>query len=115
MHRRYHLDEAAYEAAMSAFRAAVAKVGGQVATANICRCTQGNISQLLSKGSLMPPQYVPRMSEASGIPEHELRPDTFSDDTASPSLLPHGGVVESGAPSVAYNRSPVFDSTVKHG
>lgn len=61
-----------------AFAAAVAKAGGQTAFAAICGCTQGNIWQLLEKGSLLPAQYVLKVEqEGLGFTRHDLRPDLY--------------------------------------
>ena len=77
MTSRYDLDEAAYVTAFSAFQAAVAKAPGQTAFANMCRCTQGNISQLLRNGSLLPERFVLKAEAGTGIPRHHLRPDIY--------------------------------------
>lgn len=60
-----------------AFADAVKKAGGQTALAAICGCTQGNIWQLLKKGSPLPAQYVLAVETATGISRHELRPDIY--------------------------------------
>lgn len=87
MTNRYDLDDATYTAAFAAFQAAVAKAPGQTAFANICRCTQGNISQLLSKAALLPERFVLKVEAATGIPRNRLRPDIYPADLSSPSLL----------------------------
>ena len=58
-------------------RRAVQKAGGQTKFAEICECTQGNIWQLLQKGSPLPAQYVLRVEAALDISRHELRPDLY--------------------------------------
>ena len=61
-----------------AFVAAVEAAGGQTAFAAICDCTQGNIWQLLNKGSLLPAQYVLKVEAGlTGFDRHELRPDLY--------------------------------------
>lgn len=60
-----------------AFTAAVEKAGGQTKFAEICGCTQGNVWQLLKKGSQLPAQYVLRAEAETGISRHDLRPDLY--------------------------------------
>lgn len=62
---------------LDAFRAAVKKAGGQTALAQVCGCTQGNIWQLLRKGSALPAEYVLAAEKATGISRHDLRPDIY--------------------------------------
>jgi DNA-binding transcriptional regulator YdaS (Cro superfamily) len=83
MTSRYDLSQEAYERAFAAFQGAVAKAEGQTAFANICRCTQGNISQLLRNRSLLPERLVLRAEAGTGIPRHHLRPDIYPIDTSS--------------------------------
>ena len=64
--------------------AAVEAAGGQTAFAEICGCTQGNIWQLLQKGSPLPAQYVLRVETA--LPQfsrHDLRPDLYPREAAA--------------------------------
>lgn len=81
---RYDLSQEAYEHAFAAFQAAVAKAEGQTAFANICRCTQGNISQLLRNRSLLPERLVLRAEAGTGIARHDLRPDIYPVGISSP-------------------------------
>lgn len=60
-----------------AFEKAVEKAGGQTKFAAICGCTQGNIWQLLKKGSPLPAQYVLRVEAETGFSRHDLRPDLY--------------------------------------
>lgn len=104
MSRRYDLTESTYDAAFTAFKAAVARAPGQTAFANICRCTQGNISQLIRNRSLLPERFVLKVEAATGIPKEHLRPDIYP---AGPSAPLSDGSVNSGGPVVACDR-PVF-------
>lgn len=74
---RYDLTDQSYRDAFAAFEEAVGKATGQVAFANICRCTQGNISQLLKAKSLLPERYVLRVEAATAVPRFRLRPDVY--------------------------------------
>lgn len=63
---------------IDAFHQAIETAGGQAAFAKICGCTQGNISQLKLKGSLLPPQYVLAVEGAGlGVTRYDLRPDIY--------------------------------------
>ena len=64
-----------------AFATAVGLAGGQTAFADIVGCTQGNIWQLLRKGSLLPAQYVLKAEAKTGISRHALRPDLYPLET----------------------------------
>lgn len=75
--KRYDLSPEQFEAAYAAFQDAVAKAPGQIAFANVCRCTQGNISQLLAKRSLLPERHVLKVEAATGVARHLLRPDIY--------------------------------------
>ncbi|TZG24891.1 transcriptional regulator [Sphingomonas montanisoli] len=59
------------------FREAVRKAGGQTAFAAVCGCTQGNIWQLLKKGSELPAQYVLPVERAGFGSRYRLRPDLY--------------------------------------
>lgn len=100
MSNRYGISESSYLAALSAFHAAIARAPGQVAFANICRCTQGNISLLVSRGSLLPARYLSKVETAFGIDRAHLRPDLYPTSSAD---LP--GDVATGAAAVAPNRT----------
>jgi DNA-binding transcriptional regulator YdaS (Cro superfamily) len=67
----------------AALTEAVKVAGGQTAFARICGCTQGNIWQLLNKGSPLPAQYVLAVEAATGISRHDLRPDLYPRETAA--------------------------------
>jgi len=70
-----------YERAHEAFRKAVDSAGGQTAFGRIVGCTQGNIWQLLRKGSALPGQYVLKAEAATGVSRHDLRPDLYPRET----------------------------------
>lgn len=93
MANRYELSDRAYEAAFTAFQAAIARASGQTAFANICKCSQGNISQLLRKRSLLPERLVLRAEAGTGIPRQHLRPDIYPSNVPSASLPTDGAVV----------------------
>ena len=98
MTSRYDLTVEAYATAFSAFQAAVAKAPGQTAFANMCRCTQGNISQLLRNRSLLPERFVLKAEAGTGIPRYHLRPDIYPADGVS---------VGGSNQAVDFDRSPV--------
>jgi len=104
MTSRYDLSEEQFEAAFAAFRAAVAKAPGQTAFANICRCTQGNISQLLANKSLLPERFVLKVEAGTGVRREALRPDIYPSvdhGSASASVVS----VEAHAPGVAFDQA----------
>ena len=106
MTRRYDLEAHEFEDAFRAFEEAVAKAPGQVAFANICRCTQGNISQLMSARSLLPERHVIKVEAATGISRHRLRPDIYPPEYPSqPSLRGDVSSVAPGGPVVACDRT----------
>ena len=113
MTRRYDLAHHEYEAAFRAFEEAVAKAPGQVALANICRCTQGNISQLISARSLLPGRHVLKVEAATGIPRERLRPDIYPPEHPSQHSL-RGDVssVASGGSVVACDRTALLQRKV---
>lgn len=45
--------------------------------AKIAGCTQGNISQLVRRGSLLPVRFVLAVEAATGVSRHALRPDIY--------------------------------------
>ncbi|QXT36867.1 helix-turn-helix domain-containing protein [Sphingomonas sanguinis] len=102
MSNRYDLADSLYEDAINAFHEAIAYLGGQTPTAEICGCTQGNISQLLKAGSLPSPTHARKLADATGIPASRIRPDIYPDPTSS--VLPGSEVVEGGAPIVPGDR-----------
>ncbi len=93
MANRYELSDSAYEAAFTAFQAAIARASGQTAFANICKCSQGNISQLLRKRSLLPERLVLRAEAGTGIPRQHLRPDIYPFTVPSVSFPTNGAAV----------------------
>jgi len=104
MTRRYDLDNQQFEAAFAAFKAAVAKAPGQTAFANLCRCSQGNISQLLANRSLLPERFVLKAEAGTGITRHDLRPDIYPPAEASVTHTDGDAAVEAGAPIVAFDQ-----------
>jgi len=84
---------------VEAFREAVRIAGSQTAFARIVGCTQGNISQLLKFGRLLPPGYVVAVEAATGISRHQLRPDIYPDPP-----IPAGRTVAGGAPVAQCDR-----------
>lgn len=100
MTSRYDLTNEEYSSAFAAFEEAVAAAPGQTAFANFCRCTQGNISQLLRAKSLLPERYVLKAEAATGVSKHRLRPDIYP-----PS---HDDDVSGVAGHVACDRAPVL-------
>ena len=103
---RYDLSPEAYEGAFAAFVEAVRKAPGQVAFANLCRCTQGNVSQLLRAKSLLPERYVIKVELGTGVSRFRLRPDIYPAEPSSPPPFvgDHEGSVATGAPIVACDR-----------
>lgn len=97
MANRYELSDDAYEAAFTAFQAAIARAPGQTAFANICNCSQGNISQLVRKRSLLPERLVLRAEAGTGIPRQHLRPDIYPLVVPLVSLPAEGSAVEAEA------------------
>lgn len=63
--------------AIAAFHRAIDLLGGQSKTAECLGCTQSNLSQLITRGSLLPSRHVIRMESASGVSRHSLRPDIY--------------------------------------
>ncbi|WP_083951175.1 YdaS family helix-turn-helix protein [Sphingobium abikonense] len=66
-----------YQEARAAFLSAVRIAEGQVRFAKICHCTQGNVSQLIRRGSLLPGRFVLNVEDATGVSRHALRPDIY--------------------------------------
>jgi DNA-binding transcriptional regulator YdaS (Cro superfamily) len=86
MMKRYDLSSEAYEAAFAAFQGAVARAAGQTAFAMICKCSQGNISQLLRNRSLLPERFVLKAEAGTGIPRSHLRPDIYPSELTTCSV-----------------------------
>ncbi|API58888.1 hypothetical protein BSL82_05825 [Tardibacter chloracetimidivorans] len=66
----------------AAFLEALEAAGSQTALATMCGCTQGNIWQLLQKGSALPAKYVLKVEAGTGVPRHRLRPDLYPPEPA---------------------------------
>ena len=77
MTHRYDLSDVEYCGARAAFEEAIRLAGGQKKLAELCGCTQGNISQLVVKGSLLPSRFAPKVEAGLGLPREQLRPDVF--------------------------------------
>lgn len=101
MSLRYSLTDSAYRAARTAFEDAIKLADGQAKFAEICGCTQSNISQLLAKGSLLPSRYALKVEGRLGISREVLRPDVFALPPAQP-------VIASEHRPVACNHSPIL-------
>jgi len=67
----WHRD--AYQALLDAIHIA----GGQAPLAGMCPCTQGNVSQLVRRGSLLPSRFVLNVEAGTGVSRHRLRPDIY--------------------------------------
>lgn len=93
--QRHNLTDEQLEAAIAAFHEAIAKAPGQTAFANICRCTQGNISQLVTNRSPLPERFVLKVEAGTGVPRHRLRPDIYPEP------------IDGGRSFVACDRSPI--------
>ncbi|AOH83636.1 hypothetical protein AWL63_06265 [Sphingomonas panacis] len=105
MTSRYDLSSEEYSSAFKAFEEAVAAAPGQTAFANVCRCTQGNISQLLRAKSLLPERYVLKAEAATGVSRFRLRPDIYPRD--------HASDLSAGTKRVACDRTPILDRAAR--
>lgn len=56
---------------------AVKTVGGQTELANLINTKQQNVWQWLNRDGKASAKYVAKISQATGVPCHELRPDIF--------------------------------------
>ena len=56
---------------------AVKAAGGQTELANLINAKQQNVWQWLNRDGKASAKYVAKISEATGVPCHELRPDIF--------------------------------------
>ncbi|WP_198328424.1 transcriptional regulator [Psychrobacter faecalis] len=56
---------------------AVKAAGGQTELANLINTKQQNVWQWLNRDGKASAKYVVKISEATGVPYHELRPDIF--------------------------------------
>ena len=63
--------------AKQALQRAIDIAGGQSALGRKVGKPQGTIWQWLNGSGRVPAEYVLTVSEATGIPPHELRPDVF--------------------------------------
>jgi DNA-binding transcriptional regulator YdaS (Cro superfamily) len=62
---------------LDALKRAVEKAGGQTALGRLCGESQARVWYWLNRSGELPAEHVVTVSEATGIPEHELRPDVF--------------------------------------
>jgi len=60
-----------------ALTAAVAKAGGQAATARICDVSQPAVWKWLQSGKRLPAEHVLAVEAATGVSRHLLRPDIY--------------------------------------
>lgn len=64
---------------VSQIERAINRAGSQKALANAIGCSQQYISKILRKrGGHVPAELVVAISDATGIPRHELRPDLYA-------------------------------------
>lgn len=61
----------------SAVESVIKKAGGQVKLAAAAGVTQQAVSHWLNRLRRIPGDYVPRISDATGIPRHVIRPDLY--------------------------------------
>lgn len=54
----------------------------QAEAAKLLKADQSSVSRWTSGARKVPPQRVPEVSEITGIPPHELRPDIFRERRA---------------------------------
>jgi DNA-binding transcriptional regulator YdaS (Cro superfamily) len=109
MDKGFDLSDEQYRGAFAAFERSVEVAGGQVPFANVCRCTQGNISQLLQKKSLLPVRFVLKVEANFGVPRHLLRPDVYPLGlTEGVPFYPAAENLGDCAPVVACDRSAIL-------
>lgn len=72
-----------------ALKDAVAKAGGQAATARICGVSQPAVWKWLQSGKRLPAEYVLAIEAETGVSRHLLRPDIY------PLLMPPAGIAVS--------------------
>lgn len=65
---------------------AVRKAGSQTAFGNLIHKRQSTIYSWLLNDKLLPLEHVPIVSNAYGIPPHELRPDLRKIEEVAPAL-----------------------------
>lgn len=59
--------------------------GGQTELANLIGTKQQNVWQWLNRDGKASARYVVKISQATGVPCHELRPDIFPEPANDPS------------------------------
>ena len=64
---------------------AVKQAGGQTELANLIAAKQQNVWQWLNRDGKASAKYVAKISEVTGVPCHELRPDIFPAPANDPS------------------------------
>lgn len=83
-----------------ALQRAVSKARSRAAFAKVIGISRQRLAYVLSKGNLLPAEFVLATEEAFGVPRHELRPDIYP-----PSEVPAERTVGTGAPVVPCDRS----------
>lgn len=83
-------------AAAEAFRRAVDVIGGQSATGRLVQKTQQAVSARLAANKVIWAESVITVEDATGISRHDLRPDIYPRDSASPR---HGAGLDNLAPA----------------
>jgi len=92
-----------------ALREAVAKAGGQVATARICGVSQPAVWKWLQSGKRLPAEYVLAVEAKTGVSRHLLRPDIYPLSLPAEGIDPGedcGAVIPTPPGSVACDRKP---------
>ena len=95
------------ETMFEAFEEALTNARTQTAFAKEVGCSQQLVSYLVKHRLPLSPKFVLRTEAAFGVSRHRLRPDIYPHGVPS-SFQPHSGVVSSGAPIVACDRSAVL-------
>lgn len=72
------------ESPFEAFRLAVKLAGGQIRFGKLVGRTQGAVSKKLAKGEWIWPETALTVEAATGISRHDLRPDIYPIEPASP-------------------------------
>lgn len=77
---------------VDALKRAVAILGGQSKTARFLDLSQTSIWKWVSKGKVLPAEYVLKVEAATGISRHDLRPDIYPREipASQPSPIPDG-------------------------
>ena len=80
------------ESPVDALKRAVASIGGQSKTARLLGLSQTSIWKWVSRGKVLPAEYVLKVEAATGISKHELRPDIYPLEilASQPSPIPEG-------------------------